>query len=608
MSHTYLNMNEDFQNPSTLWAALIIDQLVKNGVRFFFCAPGMRNAPLLKAIELHPDAKSFIGFDERAQSFRALGFIRTHSQAAALVCTSGTAVANFLPAVIEAEKSRIPLIVLSADRPGELNAIDANQTIDQTEVLRDYCKHYWMCSEPQSDFPPRALSGKLSQLTHSTLSSPKGPMHINIPLREPLDHSSMAMDQKWKDEIFHILKKERASLENALLEKRIPKAELSELYQALENSQRPFIIFGPMDEQASLWEEDLGEFLESYKGSFSCDVTTGLKYKYGSEKGLIPTLDHPEVLAELERTNPDLIIHFGHRLTSKHYYKFLERRIYSDPEAKIFHICDSHQHEDPGLAFQRRWNILPTTALRAINHFLKERKEAGHTLKLKPLLNLEEMIQKKTDIINNSPLSYPVLTKIAVENLEGPLNIFMGNSTFIRSFDSYATYKSLSKTWNIIANRGASGIEGHLAMSQGIYDASQSPTVAFMGDVSFIHDLGSLASLAVLSSSAEEKREIPLLIIVANNQGGGIFKLLPIGKEENREKNPYLSLLTTPHQLDITAIVTAFGIEAKKVNSREEYLQHLQQWNKNPKFMILECLFNDEDNIRTYDQLKTVKL
>ena len=95
---------------------------------------------------------------------------------------------------------------------------------------------------------------------------------------------------------------------------------------------------------------------------------------------------------------------------------------------------------------------------------------------------------------------------------------------------------------------------------------------------------------------------------MANNQGGGIFKLLPIGKEENREKNPYLSLLTTPHQLDITAIVKAFGIEAKKVNSREEYLQHLQQWNKKPKFMILECLFNDEDNIRTYDQLKTVKL
>lgn len=590
----------NLNNPSSLWAALIIDQLVKNGVETFYCAPGMRNAPLLRAISQHSGATYYTGFDERAQSYRALGFIRASKRPAALVCTSGTAVANFLPAVIEAQKSRIPLIVLSADRPGELNAIDANQTIDQTEVLRDYCKNYWMTSEPQDDYPPRALSGRIAHLVHSTLSAPQGPLHINIPFREPLDHTTVAMDSKWRQSIEALLELTTASLEHAPLEKRIPQSELNELFDLLEKAQRPLVVFGPMDKHGPELLEDMKYFLEHYQGSFSCDVTTGLKYNFGSIQGLIPTFDHPEVLNALEEARPDLIIHFGHRLTSKHYYRFLSQRSAQDPKARIIQICESHQHEDPGLAFQKRWNLNPSTALKAINAHTKDKGQLK-----KPLLDFSAMIATKSQIIEDSPLNYPVLTKKAVEELEGVSNLFMGNSTFIRSFDSYASLKprnTKDKNWKVIANRGASGIEGHLAMTQGIFEATREPTVAFMGDVSFIHDMGSLATLSMLSSEA------PILIVVANNHGGGIFKLLPVGSKENAEKNPFLPMLTTPHSLNLSAIVKGFNLDVHQICNKEEYVQKLKAWSNSPKLMILECLFSDEDNAYTYDQLKTVKL
>ncbi len=591
-----------FTNPSSLWAALIIDQLVKNGVKNFYCAPGMRNAPLLKAISLHPEANFATGFDERAQSYRALGFIRASKKPAALVCTSGTAVANFLPAIIEAQKSRIPLIVLSADRPGELNAIDANQTIDQTEVLRDYCKNYWMTSEPQRDYPPRALSGRIAHLIHSTLSGPQGPLHINIPFREPLDHTAVEMDPIWAAAIHEILSLATPSLEHAPLEKRIAQSELTELFNDLDNAQRPLVVFGPLDKHGPEVLEDMEFFLEHYQGSFSCDVTTGLKYRFGSEQGLIPTFDHPEVLSELEKSNPDLIIHFGHRLTSKHYYKFLEKRLSKDPMAKIIQICESHQHEDPGLAFQKRWSLNPSTALKAINAYIKDTQGRMENTKKEPLLNFEAMIASKSQIIESSPLNYPVMTKKAVELLEGVRNIFMGNSTFIRSFDSYASQKPQGKSWQVVANRGASGIEGHIAMTQGIYEANKEITVAFMGDVSFIHDLNSLASLSTLDPKA------PVLIVLANNHGGGIFKLLPVGKKENEKQNPFLPMLTTPHHIDLAPIIQGFGIKAQLVKTKEEYETYLKQWSDAPELLILECVFTDEDNAQTYDQLKTVKL
>ncbi|MCR9206437.1 MAG: thiamine pyrophosphate-binding protein, partial [Halobacteriovoraceae bacterium] len=294
-------MSSLFKNPSQLWSALIIDQMVKSGFNDFFCCPGMRNAPLLYATQINISAHIHQGFDERAQSYHALGFIKTTQKPAVLICTSGTAVANFLPAVIEAQKNHLPLVVLSADRPGELNATDANQTINQIEVLRNYTKSFWNTSEPQETYPPAALAGKISFLLNQSKEAPAGPLHINIPLREPLDHSEVEMDLNWRKEIESILLKKDPSLSFAPITKRVADEDIQRLYQKIKESKKPLIVFGPLYGTQSYDLEKVKEFIQGYQGSFSCDVTSSLKFSFGADNGLIPTLDHPEVLNQLEQ-------------------------------------------------------------------------------------------------------------------------------------------------------------------------------------------------------------------------------------------------------------------------------------------------------------------
>jgi len=551
----------------------------------------MRNAPLVRAIIKHPKAKAISGRDERGHAYRALSHIKIIKRPAALVCTSGTAVANFLPAVIEAEKTHIPLMILSADRPGELNATDANQTINQVEVLRNYTKVFWQASEPQSTFPPNALAGKISFLVAEATKGPRGPMHLNIPLREPLDETPQEVSPLWRQEVEDIIQSKSPSLSYAPTNTLIAKENILELSKKIKNASRPLVVFGPLNGLESYCPKKVTEFIEKYKGSFFCDIGSGLKYQFGSSEGLIPTLDHPEVLSVLESKEPDLVIHFGHRLTSKHYYPFLRRL--REKSIALVQICDGHLHEDPGFAFTERWPLPPQKALEQI---IEELQEQDGKAFIGPLVDWSELIQKKRAIIEGEPLSYPFISKRAVETLHN-VHAFIGNSTFIRSFDSYASEGPLKNDWSIQTNRGASGIEGHLAMTYSLA-VNNHRTISFMGDVSFGHDLSSLIYFK------EALEPISALIVIANNHGGGIFKLLPIGKQGT----DYLNLLTTPHQYDFKPLLEGWGLPCKKVSSKEDYVQALKDWNESPELLFLEVVFNDEDNVSVYNQLKTVKL
>lgn len=586
-------MNMPYRNPSQWWSALIIDQMIKSGFRDFFCCPGMRNAPFLYAITQNSDATIHEGFDERAQSYHALGFMKATQKPAVLLCTSGTAVANFLPAIIEAEKTHLPLVVVSADRPSELNAADANQTINQIEVLRNYTKGFWNTSEPQETYPPSALAGKISFLLGQALQDPTGPVHINVPLREPLDHAPVDMKEDWVNEIKRIMRLEGPSLGIPQTTKRVANEDIEKLFEDIKNSQRPLLVFGPLSGTQDYDKKKVKAFINEYKGSFSCDITSGLKYTFGSNEGLIPTLDHPEVLNQLEKSSPDLVVHFGHRLTSKHYYGFLKKLQQKDDSIPMIHIGDGAFHEDPGFSFSRRWNLNPDQVISKLTKLFQGRpNEVGQ------LVNWEDLISSKRSIIEDGPLSYPFVTKRAVDTLTNVKKAFIGNSTFIRSFDSYAGITSPDSDWDILANRGASGIEGHLAMSFGMAMNTQAPTAAFIGDISFLHDLNSLLYF--------KAKEIPFLGVVVNNQGGRIFNLLPISKDV--EAQSYFHLLSTPHNHDLEKMIKSFDIPVKKVTTREAYQEELDHWNKAPHLLFLEVCFDDQDNQEIYQKLKTVKL
>lgn len=172
-------MIADAPNINTLWAELLVEELVRQGVTSFHISPGSRSAPLALAVAGNPRAQATIHFDERGTAFHALGQAVSTGRPAVLVCTSGTAVANFLPAIVEAAQAHVALIVLTADRPSEMQDTGSNQTIDQTRIFGTYAK--WACQlpAPTTDVPPEFILTTVDQAVYRCTRSAAGPVHID---------------------------------------------------------------------------------------------------------------------------------------------------------------------------------------------------------------------------------------------------------------------------------------------------------------------------------------------------------------------------------------------------------------------------------------------
>src|SRR5450830_603279 len=170
-----------------LWGRLIIEELVRNGIDYFCISPGSRSTPLTAAAARNKKAKKIICFDERGSAFHALGYAQAKGQPAVVIVTSGTAVANLFPAVVEAHQNNIPMIVLTADRPPELMDVGANQTINQTNIFGIYAKWHFGFPCPDTNISPKMLLTAIDYAVYLSTSSPEGPVHINCMFREPLE-------------------------------------------------------------------------------------------------------------------------------------------------------------------------------------------------------------------------------------------------------------------------------------------------------------------------------------------------------------------------------------------------------------------------------------
>src|SRR3989338_1699783 len=173
-------------NLNQCWSSLIIEELIRNGVEYFCLAPGSRSSPLAVAVATNPRAKSFVHFDERALAFHALGYASATRKTCAVITTSGTAAANLFPAIIEASKKKLPLIILTADRPPESRATGANQTIDQVKIFGEYVRWQFDMPCPTTDIPANFVLTTVDQAVFRANGELKGPVHINCMYREPL--------------------------------------------------------------------------------------------------------------------------------------------------------------------------------------------------------------------------------------------------------------------------------------------------------------------------------------------------------------------------------------------------------------------------------------
>jgi 2-succinyl-5-enolpyruvyl-6-hydroxy-3-cyclohexene-1-carboxylate synthase len=578
------------QNLSRLWAQIIIASLIKKGIYHYYLSPGMRNAPLIAALrhlaQFCPEVTIETGWDERAHSFRALGSVRISERPAVLICTSGSALGHYMPAVIEAHKSGLPLLILSSDRPLDLALSNANQTIKQPGLYAQFVRESFSLPTPNENESPAFLSSIVSESVDRSLAPHRGPVHLNIPFKEPLGNendedqwSSLERRSAYINEVKAIINQTaiieiRSHLLSPVLKDQLPSLKMPVL-----------LVVGELTLESE--RVAVREFLKKRANlPVMIDVASGLKFEWSLKEKSIPTFDHPEVLKAYEGQSPQTVIHLGGRTTSKHYYRLL--RQWSNVQWWVFE--DTELLHDPAHARTMRVRAPLSLSLPELHRCLPDQVEGLN-------IDFDDFVQRKSQMIDGAPLANPSLSKMTIEHTPTDTPLFLGNSTIIRSFDSYASVEFKTKL-PVYVQRGASGIEGLLSTAIGLCDRQRAPLVAVLGDISLLHDLNALVTLA--------QTRKPIVLVVINNGGGGIFNLLAPGRDPLINED-----LFTPHQVDFKKVANALELTCHQVDDPQEYKKILissleQAKNKGPQ--IIEAIIDDKINQAIYGELKTIKL
>lgn len=566
------------ENPNRLISSLLIAELIKNDITHFYVSPGMRNAPLLSALKNNDKAKVFLGIDERAQAYRAMGSTKASGRPSVLVCTSGTAMLNYSPALAEAVKNETPLIVLSADRPDELIWSDANQTMEQNNIYTRMGIETWKLPTTDNNFPLESFLSRVNRFLN--LCETGKPVHFNIPFRDPLDGKTVEMP------------KERVELARKLFSSLNPHNQFIKDYTPINYeieknllSKKGLLVVGELPPNTP--KEALKTLVKKTKWPVFLDVLSGLKYDFSMNDGAIPTFDHPEVMEYFKTNKPEVIIHVGGRMTSKHYHRFIDE----NTDIQILHVSGKTGINHSPLNAQLNREVAPDKWANVMLELVENSQQ--ESFDTTPWI---EFVRKKRDLIEQSQLCYPLVSKTLIENLPGICDLYVANSTVIRSFDSYTGFESHPDI-RAIGHRGVSGIEGFMAATQGLRESSDhGPVVLVIGDISFLHDLNSLALL--------EKEGRPLLIVLVNNYGGGIFSLLPLEKGEE-----ILSMMSTPHEITFENIIKSFHHDYQRITTPTELTESIKSFNTvNNGVKVLEVMVDNDTNTKVYQKLKTVRL
>jgi len=569
-------------NINLLWSSLIIAELIKNGLDTFFISPGNRNAPLIAALAYEDRAIKKSCFDERAAAYRALGHAKATGSPGVLVCTSGTAPANYFPAVIEAFREDLPMVVLSADRPPELVESDANQTIIQEGLYGAYCRKVLHLPAPSIDYPLEALLSKIDY----TVAAPVGPIHINCPFRDPLVPGFVARSPLPDDVI---------AAANRLFAKHEPytvypsqavfSANLGDAATILLKTTRGLAVVGRLDlpDDAPAIEK----VLQVLGWPVFCDIGSGMKGRINPE-GQIFTFDHPEVVRLIRQYNPETILQFGSGIVSRQY----EAAVLHSSKATIIQVSPRSGLRDPAHRVQIRIRATAKAFGASLDlHGHTPVDKAARTHLLKQLAALHDAVSGK---ISTESWSFAGIAQAILAAVPDGEGLFLGNSLAIRAFDGVLC--PYPKMLNIISNRGVSGIEGNMATAVGYAEASGTRVTAVLGDISFLHDLNSLMMV--------RESLVPVIVVIVNNGGGRIFERLPIN-DFPQIMEPWM---TTPHTMDFRHMAAQFDLPYMKVEKPEEFQPAYKKALAARHSAIFEIVLSPDEDLRTFQAMQNVRL
>lgn len=566
-------------------AHALVQTLARLGLERAIVCPGSRSTPIVLALANTPEIATDVVLDERAAAFIALGAARTSGRAVALVCTSGSAAGHFLPAVMEAAESRVPLLLLTADRPPELHACGAPQTTPQHHLFGSHARWSFDLGTPSAHAPhTRWLPTLLARAWMLAHQAPAGPVHLNLPFRKPLWTHGGELQARSSD-----LRPAPMLLPGT---PRLSNPSLSLVAQRLAQASRGVLLCGPTDPAAlgglegrRAYIAALGTLAERLGWPLIAEPASQLRYTPHPLPGGIAHADallRGPIAREL---SPDVVLRFGAAPTSKAIGAWLEQL---PSEADVVVVDDAPMPRDPQHRMTTFAHHNPTDFCARIAQHLPATPPPSPWLE--HWLALERCTQQTVQAsLDSGVLWEGVLAHELVRALPPNAILHVGSSMPIRDLEVFGGCRS--QDIPVLFNRGLNGIDGLIATACGEALATGRRVVLWLGDLSALHDLDGLASAIELG--------VDLTLVITQNGGGGIFENLPIAHHETAFERFFL----TPQRASIGAISQALGASHHLVHERAHLAESLSQAIHTPGLSVVEAVVPRRENVERHRAL-----
>ncbi|WP_261130646.1 2-succinyl-5-enolpyruvyl-6-hydroxy-3-cyclohexene-1-carboxylic-acid synthase [Bacillus sp. Marseille-Q3570] len=527
-------------DPLTAYVGAFVDELSRVEVRDVVISPGSRSTPLALMFAQHPDIKVWLSVDERSAAFFALGIAKVEKKPVALVCTSGTAAANYFPAIVEAHESRVPLLVLTADRPHELRDVGAPQAIDQIGMFGKYVKWFHEMALPDND--PKLIQYVRTKAARSaaiTMNEKRGPVHLNFPFREPL------IPRYQYEHAFDAGKMDTSFLSFTTGKRDLSDDDYDILIDQLKNFENGLIVCGPGQYENAI--SSLQELADILKFPVLADPLSPLRTGFHSKDIIIENYDAILKSEIVREWTPDVIIRFGAMPVSKSYLQYVQKH----KGCTYWTIDEGEGWRDPTHSGGRMIYADPARFSCQITSRIKIRRDESNWMDKWRTVN-ELALQEREAFVGTDQLFEGKVFSELNRLLPDETALFVGNSMPIRDLDSF--FGKTDKEIEPLANRGANGIDGVISTAYGVA-ATGRRTVLVIGDLSFYHDMNGLL--------ASKLHRLNMTIILVNNSGGGIFSFLPQAEHTDH----FEDLFGTPTGISFREATRTYGGNYQLVES-----------------------------------------
>lgn len=576
VSFTQKSLRTSFSTIANAWAYVVIETLFQLGITTYFIAPGARSTPLTLEVASRPELEVHTHFDERSLGFMALGFAKHSKKLPCVITTSGTAVANLYPSMIEGTLSEIPLLVLSADRPTHLINVGANQAIDQVDIFGRYAASFVDLGNPDPDVSIDTVVSALLDSIKTGLIMSK-PIHVNARFDEPFTPSPTVLSFS---DYFKPLHDYNKSINIDILSNNRQKGDdYRTIINLINNSNYPLLFISEGDDYLQSFSKELAARLHS---PVFTDGTSPLHYssfeshiRFGEV-----VLDHSASLLPLV----DCVIWVGDHLVSKPYLQWL-----TNVECPIIHISGLKTTPNPLLKPIYSLFGDPLSLKAILNECSLKRPPSVHSLTLNAIeKDLEDAF------FSTVPASIQLTEWTAAYWVtQYSSHLFVGNSLPIRACHAAGSWSGPLRHLGL--NRGASGIDGlvstAIGMAIGLDKMITDGLTLLVGDMSALYDLNAFYLLRTCLT--------PIRIIVINNNGGGIFSFLPV----NDGSAQFETYFTMPTHTQFASIATAIGCRYEKVTT----LSHLTSVLSEPisSHCLIEVVVSISDTLESASQLNS---